>query len=407
MGAGAAAAALESPADPATDHEEFHLLSRFRVFVLLAALAALATTFAACGGSSDKSSEDPQQVVDSASLEGVESGNVELSLAIKAEGEEGGDIDVSLSGPFQGANGKGDLPQLAMTATANGTVEGDAVDFEGGLTLLSDRAYVNYKGTEYEVDPTTFGFVKSSFEQAQQQGGAESNPADVTACQKAAEGFKVGDFVQDLTNDGSADVDGTGTTKISGDLDVAGAIDAIIKLSENPACAAQLEAAGPLPIGELEEAKGEVTSAIKKAHVEVYVGDDDIVRRLLAELTIEPQGSSKEKVEVDLDLTLSEVNEEQEISAPADAKPLEGLFRQLDVNPLELLEAGSSGEGLSDLLEGVIEGDDSPLGGGSSSGGSGGGSGSSGGSGDQQAYLNCLKGANTPADLQQCAGLIQ
>jgi hypothetical protein len=383
-------------------------LSRFRVFVLLAALAALATTFAACGSSSDKSSEDPQKVVDSASLEGVESGNVELSLAIKAEGEEGGDIDVSLSGPFQGANGKGDLPQLAMTATANGTVEGEDVDFEGGLTLLSDRAFVNYEGTEYEVDPTTFGFVKSSFEQAQQQGGAESNPADVTACQKAAEGFKVGDFVGDLSNDGSTDVDGTGTTKVSGDLDVGGAIDAIIELSENPACAAQLEAAGPLPVGELEEAKGEVTSSVKKAHVEVYVGDDDIVRRLVAELTVEPEGSSKEKVEVDLELTLSGVNEEQEISAPADAKPLEGLFQQLDVNPLELLEAGSSGEGLSDLLEGLTDGS-SPLGGGSSSGGSGSGSsgGSGAGSGDQTAYLNCLKGAETPADLQQCAGLIK
>lgn len=382
-------------------------MSRFRIFVLLAALAALATTFAACGGSSDKSSEDPQQVVDSASLEGVESGNVELSLAINAEGEEGGDIDVTLSGPFQGANSKDDLPQLAMTATANGTVEGEDVDFEGGLTLLSDRAFVNYKGTEYEVDPTTFGFVKSSFEQAQQQGGAESNAADVTACQKAAEGFKVGDFVEDLANDGGVDVDGTETTKVSGDLDVGGAIDAIIKLSENPACAAQLEAAGPLPIGELEEAKGEVTSAVKKAHVEVYVGDDDIIRRLVAELTIEPEGSSKEKVEVDLDLTLSDVNEEQEISAPADAKPLEGLFRQLDVNPLELLEAGSSGEGLGDLLEGLTGGD-SPLGGSSTSSGSGSGSGSgSSGGDDQQAYLNCLKGAETPADLQQCAGLIQ
>jgi hypothetical protein len=386
-------------------------LSRFRIFVLLAALAALATTFAACGGSSDKSSEDPQKVVDSASLEGVESGNIELSLAVKSEGKEGGDIDVSLSGPFQGASGKDDLPQLAMTATANGNVEGEAVDFEGGLTLLSDRAFVNYEGTEYEVDPTTFGFVKSSFEQAQQQGGGEGNAADVSACQKAAEGFKVGDFVDDLTNDGSADVDGTGTTKISGDLDVAGAIDAIIKLSEDPACAAQLEAAGPLPIGELEEAKGEVTSAVKKAHVEVYVGDDDIIRRLAAELTVEPQGADKEKVEVDFDLTLSEVNEEQEISAPANAKPLEGLFQQLDVNPLELLEAASSGEGLNDLLEGLTEGG-SPLGGGSPSGGSGGsgsggGSGSSAGSGDQQAYLNCLKGAETPADLQQCAGMIR
>ena len=52
--------------------------------------------------------------------------------------------------------------------------KGEDIDFDGGLTLLTDRAFVEYKGTEYEVDPTTFGFLKSAFEQAQQQGGAEA-----------------------------------------------------------------------------------------------------------------------------------------------------------------------------------------------------------------------------------------
>ena len=371
-------------------------MSRFRIFALLAAVAALATAFAACGGSSDSSSEDPQNVIDRASLEGVESGSVDLSLAIESDGKEGGDFEASLSGPFQAGDGK-DLPQLAMTASAKGTVNGKDVDFEGGLTLLSDRAYVNYDGTEYEVDPTTYGFVKSSFEQAQ-QGGSEGNAADVTACQEAATGLEVGDFVDELSNEGSADVDGTETTKVSGELNVGGAIDAIVELTENPACSAQLEAAGPLPLGELEEAKGELTSAVKKASVEVYVGDDDIVRRLVAELTIEPKGSSREKVEVDFDLSLSGVNEEQDISAPSGAKPLQGLFQKLDINPIELLEAASSGEGLGGLLEGLSEGDPSSSGG-SSSGSSGG--------GRQQAYLDCLKGAQTPADLQECASMVQ
>lgn len=382
-------------------------MSRFRIFALLAALAAIAAIFSACGGS-DKSSEDPQKVIENASLEGVESADLDLSLDVKSEGKEGGNIDVSLSGPFE-AGSKGDLPQLAMTASAKGEVKGENVDFEGGLTLLQDRAYVNYEGTEYEVDPTTFGFVKSGFEQAQ-QGGSESNPADVGACQEAATGLKVGDFVTNLINDGSEDVDGTSTTKVSGNLNVGAAIDAIIKLTENPACSSQLEAAGPLPIGELEKAKGELTSAVKKAHVEVYVGDDNIIRKLDAELTIEPKGTTKEKVEVELELSLGGVNEEQDISAPAGAKPLEGLFQKLNVNPIELLEAGSSGEGIGNLLEGLI-GDASSGGGGSSGGGSSsGGSGNSGGSGgadDQQAYLNCLKGAKTPSDLQNCASLIQ
>lgn len=387
-------------------------MSRLRIFALLAVFVALATAFAACG-SSDSSDEDPQQVLDNATLEGVESGNLDLTLAVKAEGDEGGDVDVTVSGPFQ-SKGSNDLPELDLSATANGTVEGDPLDFEAGVTVLSDRAYVNYEGIEYEVDPTTYGFVKSSIEQAQEEGGSEGNPADASACQEAAEGFAVGDFADRLANEGSEDVDGTGTTKISGELNVAGAIDAIIKLTEDPACATQLEAAGPLPIGELEEAKGELTSAIKKAQVDVYVGDDDIIRRIAADLIVEPEGTSDETVEAELDLVLSGVNEEQEITPPSDAKPLEGLFQKLGINPTELLEAAGSGEGIGDLLESVI-GEDSPLGdlpgvgsdsGSSSGGGSSGGSGGSSGS-SQQAYLDCLKDARTPADLQQCASMIQ
>jgi hypothetical protein len=202
-------------------------LSRFRIFALFATLAALATVFAACGSSdSSKSDEDPQKVVESASLEGVKSGNLDLALHVKAEGEEGGDVDVNLSGPFE-AGSKEELPQLEMNAEVSGSAGGEDIDFEGGITLLTDRAFIAYKGSDYEVDPTTFSFLKSAFERTQQQGGEEN----ITACQEAAEGIKFGQFADNLENDGSADVDGTATTKVSGDLSVDGAVDALIKLT--------------------------------------------------------------------------------------------------------------------------------------------------------------------------------
>ncbi len=181
---------------------------------------------------------------------------------------------------------------------------------------------------------------------------------------------------------------------MSGDLNVGSAIDAIIKLTENPACSAQLEAAGPLPLDELEAAKAELNKAIKKAHVDVYVGDDDIIRRIAAELTVEPKGSSNEKIEVEFELSLGAVNEEQDIKAPANAQPLEGLFKELGVNPLELLEGASGGGGLGGLLEGLDEGGSS---GGSSSGG--------GLSGPGSDVVECFEKASTPADIQKCANL--
>jgi hypothetical protein len=360
-------------------------LSRFRILALFATLATLATVFAACGSSDSTSSsgsgDDPQQVVENASLEGVKSGELDLSVHVNAEGKEGGEVDVNLSGPFE-AGSKEDLPQLEMNAEVSGNAAGEDIEFDGGLTLLTDRAFVAYKGTDYEVDPTTFGFLKSAFERSQQQSGEQ----DITACQEAAEGIKFGQFADNLVNDGSADVEGTSTTKVSGDLNVDGAVDALIKLTEDPACSSQLEAAGPLPIGELEEARGELSKAIEKAHVDLYVGDDDIVRKVDAELTIAPPEAADEKVELQLEMTLSGVNEEQSFSAPSGAKPLEDLFEELGVNPLELLEAGQNG-GLGGLLEGIT--------GGSSSGGSG------------NAYAECLQTAKTTADLQKCAGLRQ
>ncbi len=370
-------------------------MSRFRVFLLTLAFAALATTFAACGSSDDSSSEDPQQVIDSATLEGIESGDLDLSLSVTAEGSEGGNLDLSLSGPFQN-EGKGKLPQVDLDVSANGDLGDENIDFEAGVTLLKDKAYVAYDGTDYEVDATTYGFVKAAIEEAEQQGGG-TNPADVTACQEAATSLDVGDFVSNLTSDGSTDVDGTSTNKVSGDLNINGAIDAIVKLTEDPACSSQLEAAGPLPLDELESAKGVLDELLKKAHVEVYVGDDNIIRKVVAELSIDaPEGEEEgvSSVDVNFELSLGGVNEEQSFEAPSGAKPLNELFQKLDVNPIELLEAGSEG-GLGGLLEGAT---------GESSGGSSGG-GSAPSAKEAEAVLDCLKNVKSAADLAKCEAL--
>jgi hypothetical protein len=377
-------------------------LSRLRTLFLFGTALALAAVLAACGGSGGGSSENPQKVVDDATLQGIQSGNVDLSLGVDVEGDKGGNVDVSLSGPFQ-SQGSNQFPQLDMTAKASGSINGKDVNFDGGLTLLSDRAFVNYKGTEYEIDPTTFSFVKSLIKQAQQKGqGGQGQGGVSQSCQNAISDLKVNDFVNNLSNDGSSDVGGTSTTHVSGDLNVSGAMDALIGIAENPACSSQLGSAGQIPpASQLDQAKALLSSALKTAHVDLYVGDDDIVRRISAQLTIEPpagSGSGPKKVDVSLDLTLTDVNQPQTISAPSGAKPINELFQQLGINPLSLVGPGGLGGlsggagGLGGLLNGI-------------GAGSAGGSSGSGGSNPQQAYLQCLQRATTPADLQKCASL--
>ncbi len=380
-------------------------MSRKRSALLLAIFAALAAILSACGGGGGGSSEDPQKVIESATFEGIESGEVDVSLNVSSKGDKGGEVKAELSGPFQ-TTGKESLPELAMTVKANGEAEGEKVDFDGGLTVLNDRAFIAYKGTNYEVDPTTFGFIKSGFEESEQEGAGESQGAGATACQKAAESLDLGEFVDNLENEGSEDVDGTGTTKLSGDLNPKTAIEAVIKLGEEPSCSSELEAAGPLPLNELKEQESELTGAIKKAHITVNIGEDDhIPRKVAAQMTIEPKGSG-ETAEVEFELTLSKVNEKQTIKGPAGAEPIEKLFDQLGVNPLELLGAiqGGGGADLGSLLEGI--------------GGESGGSSSSGSSSeaeelelpsveDSKEFTECLQNAESASDVQKCASLME
>jgi hypothetical protein len=395
-------------------------LSRKRSVLLLAAFAALAAILSACGGGGGGSSEDPQKVIESATFEGIESGEVGFSMNVDAKGAEGGTVNVEFSGPFQ-STGKQSLPELAMQISAKGESEGENMDFEGALTVLGDRAFVAYEGTNYEVDPTTFGFIKSGFEEAEQGGTGESSTGESTACQKAAEELDLGEFVDNLENEGSEDVDGTGTTKLSGDLNPKSAIEAVIKLSENSACSSQLDATGALPLDELKEQESELTDAIKKAHITVNIGEDDhIPRKVAAEMTIEPKGSG-EAAEVELEFTLSKVNEKQTIKAPSGAEPIEKLFDKIGIDPFELLgmlEGGGSGD-IGSLLEGLGEEAESVEGGSSE--------GSSGDLGSEleeqieegleeaelpsvaesKEFTECLDNAESAADVQKCASLME
>jgi hypothetical protein len=369
-------------------------LSKVRILSVFIALIALTSAFAACGGGGN---DDPQSVVDEATLQGIESGEIDLALDVKVQGEKGGKVDVKLSGPFQSESGA-ELPELDLVFSSKGSLGGKDQNREGGITLLGNKAYVAYEGSEYEVDSTTFNFVKSILKE---QGGGQGQSSEIAACQDAASGLDLADFVEDLKDEGSADVGGTSTTKISGDLDGPAAIEAVSTLLDDPACSEQLKAAGPLPsAAELDKAKSTVQDSLKSAHVDLYVGDDHIVRRISAQATIEPQKSSKDeakRVDLDLDLTLTRVNDDQTISAPSSAKPLSALFLKLGINPIELLGAFQNGggvSGLGDLLEGL---DDT---GGSS--GSGGGN-----SGGRQSFNECLGEADTPVDIQDCTGLLQ
>ena len=78
----------------------------------------------------------------------IRSGRADVELRVVASGEPPirGPITVGISGPFQSA-GADELPQFDMALD----VSAQGQSFRAGLTSTSDRLFVRFGGTAYEV----------------------------------------------------------------------------------------------------------------------------------------------------------------------------------------------------------------------------------------------------------------
>lgn len=311
--------------------------SRIRVVLGLLALGLVAAFLAACGGGD----EDPQQVLESASLEGVESADFEASVKIASKGAQGGSLDLEVSGRAR-------TEGLEATAKIAGDARGKSVNFEGGLTLLADHGYVNYQGTEYEIDPGNYSFARSLFLPAfPEKGGDEFGP-----CRQAAAANEVDALVHNLRDEGSVEVDGVETTKLSGELDVPAVAEAMVSLAGDPACRLQFEALSPFPMYKVARVGDELSAVAANAPVDVYIAEDHTPRRISTEFTANPKDGSG-PVTVKLELTLSDLNGNKKIVIPLGAKPIGVLFGKLGINPFEFITWSSGGEGVRVLGEKV------------------------------------------------------
>lgn len=378
-------------------------MTRIRTYLALCVLALAVPLIAACGD--DESSDvDPQTVLDETfdNDERVSSGDLSLSLGGSAEGEQGGSFEASLSGPFQGdPDDPAAIPQLDWSGSLTAEGAGQSVSFEGGITVTEDNAFVEYGGNAYEVGAETFGQFKQLAEQASaQQSEAEGlsfTEAFTQGCEQSLEA-QGGDaaacridfqaWLGDLSNEGEEEVEGADTVHVSGSVDVETMLQ---DLAELGAAVPQASSTG-VPS---EEQVQQIADAISEASFDLYSGvDDRVLRGIDFNLTLDPSAipdaseAGIESVDADFSLRLAGVNEEQEISAPSDAQPIDELLGQFGIDPNELGGLGGLGDGTA--IPGA----------GSGSGGGGGGAPSD---ADADAYLDCIAEAQTPAEINDCA----
>jgi hypothetical protein len=347
--------------------------ARLAIFALILVLPA---AVAGCGGDGGGGTEDPNEVLDQTfnNPEQINSGQLSISLDGSAEGTQSGNLTATIEGAFQGDEGNSTaLPQLDLSAKISGSGAGQSFDFDGGLIATEDNAFVEYQGQAYEVGSSIFQQFKSAYEQSVRQAQAQQGDQSASSIFEQL-GVDPQTWLTNLSNEGDEDVEGTETIHIHGDADVEQIVSDFGKIAQRaPGGAAQA-----LDPAQLDQVK----SAIQEAGVDVYSGKDDhILRRLSLSLTIEPPasagGSSVSSVNVDLSVTLSDVNETQTITGPSSAKPITDLLSQFGISGL-----GSLG---------------SP----------GGTSGGGGGGGPAPGYLSCIQDAKTPAEVNQCADELQ
>jgi hypothetical protein len=360
-------------------------MHRTRALILIAIALALALDVAvsACGGGGDNGGEDPQQVLQDTfnNAQSINSGSFDLNLKVDAEGDQGGTFEGSLGGPFQSQEAK--FPQFDLNAEIK--LDTSSQDFSGSAGLISTGAgaFVSFQDTDYEVPQELFDQFSTTYEQLQQQSQSQGDQGNLLQ----SLGIDPNNWLTDLSNEGTEDVEGTETVHISGQADVPKLVEDIKKIAQNAPNVGQRVT--PQQLGQLDQ----LTAIIKSADFDIFSGtSDNLLRKIDANLELTPPAGTAgapDSVTLEVSLTISDVNEPQTIAAPSGAQPLANLLQQFGIDPSQLGGALRGGLGAGGAL---------PQSGGSQAAPSGGAS---------QAYLQCLQQAQGEAAVTECAQLLQ
>lgn len=364
-------------------------MTRLR-WTLTFALALTATiALAACGGDSG-GDEDPNEVLQAtfSNQESVDSGVFDISVDVSAEGgDNAGSFEASLGGPFE--SGGDGFPSFDIDAELNLDSSIQDVSGSAGLTSTGDSAFVSFQDTDYEIPAQAFNQFATTFTQLQFETQAQADKQGGNFLSSV--GIDPTNWLTDVSNEGDEDVEGDETIHITGKADVPKLVEDIKKIAENAPQAA--EQVTPAQLGELDQ----LGDIIESADFDIFTGkDDDILRKLEASMKLNPpEGSAgagtPDNVSLNFSVTFSDINEPQEISAPSDAQPLQGLLDQLGVDPSALGQLGSGLGGGASSTPGAAPqagGSPAPL-----------------DDSAAAAYLQCLSEAQGAAAVQECESL--
>ena len=289
-------------------------LSRPLLLALLG-VALLGATVFAVQNARDKAADDPapvaQKTADPASAaapsspssasaapeelltagltpDALESAAFNGALSFSSRGERN---VIKTSGAFETGGAK-EMPKVDIQLSMR--VKSMKLNATGGFVTTGDRAWFTRGDTGYAVPQEAW----SKIVKARESGAAPA--ADAAKVNVDPTGW-----LRNVKSEGTEQMDGVQVTHVSGDVNSAKAITDLAKaMSET----------SPLPNAERRLRQGGLTDG----HLDAWVGDDKIVRRVSLEMS--GKGDGGRRVNAAFDLTLSGVNKPQNIARPAKVK---------------------------------------------------------------------------------------
>jgi hypothetical protein len=322
---------------------------------------ATAIGLAACGGSghakpSASVKASPARLVSQtfSASGGVASGNVSLSLELTLAGIkqlDGKPVSLTVSGPFSrsGHEISTDLTAVVSAADSSATIGFDRVD---------GRSYLGLGGTFYDLTQatSTIPLKGVTFLGSAPVGGSGATGPF------GALGIDLRSWITDPVELRPADVGGVRTDHLQAQIDVANVLGDVSKMIAGSGATG---ASGSSAASNVTSLLPLLESAITKAQVDIYTGvTDHIVRKADLEIAFTVPQIAAGAIDgltggsLTADVTLTDLNQPQTITAPAGAQPasklLNGVFAlESRFGSLASLVAGltgSSGSGLGGVF---------------------------------------------------------
>jgi hypothetical protein len=288
-----------------------------RPFLLaLIGVVLLGATFFAVQNARNASSEDPapaeaqatqQQAADAApqltpkqqleaafTNDDLESASFDGELSFSSQGEKNG---IVTSGAFEDRGPK-EMPVVDIRVRVD--AESTGLKLDGGFVTTGNKAWFTRGDTAYAVPQDSWDKIVEARESGTSAGNGSQATPDLQ--------LEPGDWLRKVSSEDGGKIDGVDTTHLSADVDTAAAASQVLQA---------MEGAGQLPFALPAGVEQRAAKALGDAQLDVWVGKDEIVRRLSFELA--GKGDGGRAVQMDLRFELSDVNEPQDVSAPSKA----------------------------------------------------------------------------------------